>query len=1134
MNDDEKTPNEKLTEYLDLYLASYNRNYYGDELEVKFGTKHFNQITKIDFDNIIQKLRSLNFNCSNSQGDYTLNIINQYSDPITGKVKDSNVRTTISGISNIQKYCRENIIREDKLQNVTFLQKFRKKKSRDEPSLPPIDFHDFHFRVNYKSERNLTPSSSSLNIKPEVSQLIDNWRDTKKIFRFIKRFTFTHNDTDKYPYKFDISIVKTNKQTRLHNGRKIFVKEYSIQDANVFNEPENYEVEMELINEVAKNTENTEILHNKIKRGIKCILSGWQQTNFPISYKQQDSVLKEYMTLIHGKSNLPKNKNGENRRAHSGDFIGPSSVSLETKNIMSVDIESSVPNINKPYTVTDKADGDRKLLFISNSGKIYLIDTNMKVQFTGNVTKHKQCCNTIIDGEHVLNDKKGNFINLFLCFDIYFKNKENTKPYPFMNIPDIVLKYEDNNLPKNKFRGEELHTLLEGLDSICVIKNYQNPLNIKMKTFYSNIGSNIFTECKKILDGQKEGILFNYETDGLIFTPCDKSVGSSKVGEITPSRKVRWDYSLKWKPPEFNTIDFLVKIKKNESGQDYIGNIFTSGNDLSSTEQLSQYKTLILHVGFDENKHGFINPCDDLYNDKFPKYNEKTSYKAMPFIPYDPVPPYPIYLTNIVLKKFAGDKKLFTEDNKSIFEDNMVVEFRWEDTMDKGWQWIPIRVRYDKTAEYQRKGKITCNAYSTAEGVWRSINKPITHHMISTGEGIPEVLDDNIYYDRSSNETNTQSLRDFHNRYVKRQLIKNISKRGDTLIDMSVGMGGDLQKWIDSKLSFVMGIDNSKDNIHNRLKGACARYLRSKKKYKILPGALFIQGNSSLNIKNGDCCYSEKGKQIIQALNGFGPKDSELLGKAVYKRYGVAKNGYDIVSNQFSIHYFFQNKNTFYNFIRNLNENCKIGGHLIGTCYDGKRVFQKLANKETGESIFIMNDNDTKMWDIKKLYNQTTFPDDETSLGYPIDVYQESINKTFKEYLVNFDFLTRVLENYGFVPITIEEANSIGFPKAIGSFEELFDVMNDDIVNHKLNKSNIGKALNMSVKEKSISFLNNYFIFKKVRNPNAREITSQVLNITDEEKKESKNQTEQLRADLKPNKKRTVKKYKKKIKLPSK
>ena len=50
---------------------------------------------------------------------------------------------------------------------------------------------------------------------------------------------------------------------------------------------------------------------------------------------------------------------------------------------------------------------------------------------------------------------------------------------------------------------------------------------------------------------------------------------------------------------------------------------------------------------------------------------------------------------------------------------------------------------------------------------------------------------------------------------------------------MSVGMGGDLQKWIDAKLSFVFGIDYSKDNIHNRIRGACSRYLRMKK-YKTM------------------------------------------------------------------------------------------------------------------------------------------------------------------------------------------------------------------------------------------------------------------------------------------------------------
>jgi hypothetical protein len=348
---------------------------------------------------------------------------------------------------------------------------------------------------------------------------------------------------------------------------------------------------------------------------------------------------------------------------------------------------------------------------------------------------------------------------------------------------------------------------------------------------------------------------------------------------------------------------------------------------------------------------------------------------------------------------------------------------------------------------------------------------------------------------------------------------------------MSVGMGGDLQKWIDAKLSFVMGIDYSKDNIHNRIKGTCARYLRMKKKYRTMPGALFIQGDSSLNIKNGEACTSEKGKQIMKALIGDSAKDESVLGKGVYKRYGIGKNGYNIISNQFSIHYFFKNRDTFYNFIRNLNENCKVGGLCIGTCYDGGKVFRKLEGKSPGESVFIKNDNDTKMWDLKKLYTQTTFPDDESSLGYAVDVYQESINKTFTEYLVNFDFFIRTMENFGFVPISDTEAKSMGFPQAIGSFEDLFDVMKSEIENRIIKKVNIGKAMNMKPNEKIISFLNNYFIFKKVRNPNAKEITDTLLTITsaqvdlDQEETQSINKTE-------TKSKRVVKKYKKKLTLP--
>ena len=173
--------------------------------------------------------------------------------------------------------------------------------------------------------------------------------------------------------------------------------------------------------------------------------------------------------------------------------------------------------------------------------------------------------------------------------------------------------------------------------------------------------------------------------------------------------------------------------------------------------------------------------------------------------------------------------------------------------------------------------------------------------MITTGNNIPDIIDNDIYYNRKMKTVSTRNLRDFHNKYVKRKLITNISKYGDTLIDMTVGKAGDLQKWINAKLSFVFGIDIAKDNIENRLDGACARYLMARKKYKSMPRCLFIHGDSSRNIKEGDACFNEKGKEIIKALNGEGPKDEILLGKGVYNQFNRGKNGYfsikDMVAN---------------------------------------------------------------------------------------------------------------------------------------------------------------------------------------------------------------------------------------------
>ena len=59
------------------------------------------------------------------------------------------------------------------------------------------------------------------------------------------------------------------------------------------------------------------------------------------------------------------------------------------------------------------------------------------------------------------------------------------------------------------------------------------------------------------------------------------------------------------------------------------------------------------------------------------------------------------------------------------------------------------------------------------------------------------------------------------------------------------------------------------------------------------------------------------------------------------------------------------------------------------------------------------NDKKYKMLEITKLYHETNFPEEENCLGYTIDVWQESINQHFNEYLVNFNYLQKLMINYG-------------------------------------------------------------------------------------------------------------------------
>ena len=70
---------------------------------------------------------------------------------------------------------------------------------------------------------------------------------------------------------------------------------------------------------------------------------------------------------------------------------------------------------------------------------------------------------------------------------------------------------------------------------------------------------------------------------------------------------------------------------------------------------------------------------------------------------------------------------------------------------------------------------------------------------------------------------------------------------------------------------------------------------------------------------------------------------------------------------------------------------------LLGSVLVNNDIIDEIANI-VNSSIFY-DPAHTKIYEVIKQYETSKFNDDENSVGLAIDVYQESINKTFREYV---------------------------------------------------------------------------------------------------------------------------------------
>ena len=237
--------------------------------------------------------------------------------------------------------------------------------------------------------------------------------------------------------------------------------------------------------------------------------------------------------------------------------------------------------------------------------------------------------------------------------------------------------------------------------------------------------------------------------------------------------------------------------------------------------------------------------------------------------------------------------------------------------------------------------------------------------------------------------------------------------------------------------------------------------------------------------------FDDKANEIVKSVFGLS-SPNKSLGPAVARQQGKGHNGFDISSCQFAMHYMFKDKSTFYNFIRNVAECTTLNGYFIATCYDGTTIFNLLKKKEEGESkdIYV---NEKKIWSITKLYDATIFEDNDSCLGYKIDVYQDSINQSLSEYLVNYNLLTSTMDKYGFTLVTREDARHMGLPEGSGMFSELYNLMQYEIKKDPKKETDYKSAPFMNDYEKEISFLNRFFVYKKTSTRNAEKITKALL-----------------------------------------
>ena len=213
------------------------------ELEATFSGKTASETTT--FLNVAQRLEAKGFRALPQED--RLNIITP-----------DQVRFTITGMGNIENYCRE-----ESLDGIEFEAMIKDRAGAESN----VDIKEYNVRVKARREIKLAATD------PIVSQILNRWPEQRKAFRILRRWTFMD---DAGGVRYDLSMVRSSSK----DPRGGFNWAKTFKERDITRTQANYELEVELLRPTETPSDPAEAAAEQAKclknliRGVGEVLRG--------------------------------------------------------------------------------------------------------------------------------------------------------------------------------------------------------------------------------------------------------------------------------------------------------------------------------------------------------------------------------------------------------------------------------------------------------------------------------------------------------------------------------------------------------------------------------------------------------------------------------------------------------------------------------------------------------------------------------------------------------------------------------------------------------------------------------------------------------------------------------------------